>query len=139
MAVVGMQITNRSTFAKGRRFGSVGVYERIDGMLQFAVSPGHPRNAGIIDLDLAPRDGAGHVRFQAGFTLLQPVDAGRSSGRLLVCCPNRGGRALSYHRASGAARPGEGIDPGDGLLMHRGWGIAWVGWQWDVPAGRDAV
>lgn len=59
MAVTALEVRSRRTYAEGRSFGSVGPYERIDGIIRFAVDPAHERNGTIIDLDKAPRDTSG--------------------------------------------------------------------------------
>lgn len=134
MAVVGWEITARGPYADGRAFGEVGAYERVDGVLRFAVDPVHAANAGIVDLDLAARDAAGMVAFAADFCLLQPVDAARGNRRLLFDVVNRGRKVAPRHinRAAPEAVPTASIDPGDGFLFRRGWALAWCGWQWDV-------
>src|SRR5687767_15910428 len=90
MSVASLEITRREPFAGGHLFGDAGAYERIDGLLRFAVDPARAGNAVIVDLDKAPRDSAGLVTFSADLSLLQPVDAQRASGRLLLEIPNRG-------------------------------------------------
>ena len=134
MAVVGVDITKRYPFANGTSFGEVGRYERIDGILHFAVSPQDPHNSLIVDLDKGARDQDGRVQFAGDFTLVQPIQPGRANGRLLVNVPNRGRRNWNaMNRAPRSPVPTEEIDPGDGFLMRRGWSVASLGWQWDVP------
>ena len=69
MAVEGLSIERRAPYLDGREFGETGAYERIDGLLTFAVDPDHPANDAIVDLRLAPRDADGKVRFQSDFCL----------------------------------------------------------------------
>jgi len=139
MAVTQFEITSRAPFEGGRDFGA-GAYERIDGTLHFAVDPEHAANREVVDLDLAPRDEDGRVRFSADVTLLQPVDAARANGSLLLDVVNRGLRTfVRYNRASTDRDHPEVIPVGDGYLMRHGWTMASVGWQWDVPAGRGLV
>lgn len=133
MPVSTFEIHVREAFEGGAAFGDGGAYERIDGVLHFAVDPLHAANAGIVDLDLAARDDRGLVRFDADVTLLQPVDPARANGRLLADVPNRGGRTfMAYNLAARDAQRPQWIPPGDGFLMNRGWTIASIGWQWDV-------
>jgi len=134
MAVIGIEIKSRQPFADGQAFGEAGSYERIDGIVRFAVDPGHPANAAIVDLDKAERDGESRVQFAADFSILQPTDPARGSGRLLYEVVNRGRRNISRHlnRAPAAPVLTDAIDPGDGFLMRHGWTAAWCGWQWDV-------
>jgi hypothetical protein len=140
MAVTKLEIASRVPYAEGRAFGDVGVYERIDGMIHFAVEPEHEANRAIVDLDRALRDAEGRVRFQADFCLLQPVDPARGSRRLIYEVLNRGRKGLTrmFNHAPPEATPSPAIDPGDGFLMRRGWSLAWCGWQWDVIAS-DAL
>jgi hypothetical protein len=135
MAVVKFEVQSREPYEGGVPFGDAGAYERIEGVLHFAVDPLHAANVGIVDLDRAPRDERGLVHFSADLSLLQPIDGSKANGRLLADVVNRGGRTfVSYNLAP---RDPKGIPPGDGFLMRRGWTIAAIGWQWDVvrPAG----
>lgn len=134
VAVSGFEVTGWAAYLEGREFGEVGAYERIDGLLRFAVDPDNPANAAIVDLRLAERDATGKVRFQADFCVLRPVDAERGNRRLLLELPNRGRKLAPrlFNRAPSEAPPTANILPGDGFLMRHGFAIAWVGWQWDV-------
>jgi hypothetical protein len=134
VAVVGLEIRSRTSFAEGLDFGDIGPYERLDGTISFAVDPGHPANRAIVDLDKAERDRDGRVRFSADFCMLQPVDAERGRRRLLFEVVNRGRKNIPKHfnRAPAPVVPVEQIEPGDGFLLRRGWTMAWCGWQWDV-------
>jgi hypothetical protein len=140
MAVTHLELLARAPYAEGRAFGDAGAYERIDGVLHFTVEPEHEANRAIVDLDRAPRDPEGRVRFRADFCLLQPTDATRGSRRLLYEVLNRGRKGLTrmFNHAPPEATPSVAIDPGDGFLMRRGWTLAWCGWQWDVIAS-DAL
>src|SRR3954467_2795073 len=131
MAVIGIEIKSRQPFADGQAFGEAGCYERIDGIVRFDVDPGHPANAAIVDLDKAERDGESRVQFSADFSILQPTDPARGSGRLLYEVVNRGRRNISRHLNRAPASPvlTDDIDPGDGFLMRHGWTAAWCGWQ----------
>ena len=51
-----LRITERFAFADGESFGTAGPYERLTGRVRFAVDPLAPAQAGIVDLDKAPRD-----------------------------------------------------------------------------------
>lgn len=128
MSVSHLEVTRRSSFAFD--------YERVDGRLHFAVDPSHPANSRITDLDRAPRDAQGRVRFWADFVLLQPADPGRANRRLLYYVVNRGLRTgVPFNRAAPrlpTLPPTDEIDVGDGFLMQRGWTVAMCGWQWDV-------
>jgi hypothetical protein len=60
-----LDVAERFVFAGGQDYGAAGAYERIKGRARFAVDPGAPAQAGIVDLDKAPRDADGLVRFAA--------------------------------------------------------------------------
>ena len=73
------------------------------------------------------------MHFTADFCILQPSDPERGSRTLLYLVANRGRRVLprQLNRATDLAGS-EDIDPGDGFVFHRGFTVAWCGWQWDV-------
>jgi hypothetical protein len=109
-------------------------YEWVSAVAHYAVDPDAPASARIADLGLAPRDGDGKVRFSGDVVLLRPDGGGNR--RALLAVPNRGMVRLPFCGAG--ALPGSVRTPpstGDGFLLSRGWTIALVGWQWDVPRG----
>ena len=100
MAIIALEIKARQILAGGRGFGVIGRYLQLDGTAHFAVDPGHPGNRCITDLDLAPRDSDGRVRFAADVRILTPEDQQRSR-RLLFDVVNRGNQlALACSIAS---------------------------------------
>src|SRR5713226_2404271 len=60
--------------AGGHAFGSGGAYEKVRGTVEFQIDPTDPRNVGITDLELAPRNADGLVSFDADYMLLYPAD-----------------------------------------------------------------
>jgi hypothetical protein len=134
MAGVAFEILNRTPFAAGQSFARVGPYERIDGVLTFAVDPTHDTNAGLTDLAIAPRDDAGLVRFASDLTLLVPTDPSRGNGRVIIDVVNRGRRRVvpAFNLVEPDRRGTAEISVGDGFLFGRGFSVASVGWQWDV-------
>ena len=94
MAVVDLEPIRRFPYAQGREFGNAGPYEQIDATLTFAVDPAHRANSLIVDLQYAPLDSDGRVRFTADFSIVRPVDPNRGANRLLVEIPNRGRRRV---------------------------------------------
>ena len=135
MALTRLEIVRREPFEDGRAFGETGSYERVDAIAHYAVDPGHPANASIVDLDRAQRAPDGMVHFSGDATFLVPVDPARANRALLLDVPNRGNRIAmrSFNMAPFDLMPTDEITPGDGFLLERGWCIAWCGWQWDVP------
>jgi Alpha/beta hydrolase domain len=130
MAVTALEIKTCSPFAQGTAFGDVGPYEQLDGTVYFAVDPHHPRNAGITDLKLAPRDAQGLVHYSADFRVLKPVALPYGNQRLLLDIVNRGNPTVLTNFNSALGR----LELGNGFLMRQGYTVVWCGWQDDVPA-----
>ena len=130
MAVTSLEIKTCSPFASGSAFGDVGPYQLLEGTVHIAVDPDHPRNAGITDLQLAPREAQGLVQCTADVRLLQPVAPQYGNQRLLLDVVNRGNATVLTNFNSAVGR----LDPGNGFLMRQGYTVVWCGWQDDVPA-----
>lgn len=110
-------------------------YERVDGVVRFAVDPDHPANRAVVDLVLAPRSEDGLVRFNADLIVLRPTDVDRRSGKLLGWVTNRGRIGLlpfSVPPPGFVPTISPEIEAGNGFLLRHGWTIALLGWQWDV-------
>jgi hypothetical protein len=138
MAVVRLEVTRREPVLGGAPFGAAGPYEKLEGVLHFAVDPASPVHEPIADLGLAPRDPSGLVPSSADFYLLRPLGGG--SRRLLLDVPNRG-RKIALGMFNSAPRSNDPAGPedfGNGFLMRHGYTVAWVGWQPDVPR-RDGM
>ena len=115
MSVIEVEIHGREPYAGGQEFDSSGAYERSDGVLTFAVDPEHAVNRDIVDLELAPRDDKGRVRFRSDFTLLTPRDPAKGNGRLIVDVVNRGRkRAVALFNRVPAAPASADVPAGDG-------------------------
>src|SRR6266498_4170991 len=95
MAVVGFEIKSKQLVAGGKEFDGVGAYEQLDGVAHFAVDPANPLNSSITDIQLAPRDNEGRVRFSADVRILAAVDSERGNHRLFFDVPNRGNRVAT--------------------------------------------
>ncbi len=135
MTAIRFEVHERKPYAEGRAFGGFGAFEHIEGRIHYAVAPDHPANAGIVDLDLAPRQPDGRVAFAGDFTLVAP--ASRPAAALLVDVPNRGRRLAfsQFNRAGPADLLRDPCAPGDGFLFRHGFALACIGWQWDVGEG----
>ena len=136
MPVIGFDVTRSEPVAGGKGFGNAGAYRRIEAVAHYAVDPEHPANEGVTDLELAERDGNGRVLFEGDVSMLVPDDLTNASGALMVEVPNRGNRVAlrSFNQAPVDLTPTDEINAGDGFLMRHGWCVAWVGWQWGMPA-----
>jgi hypothetical protein len=80
-----------------------------------AVDPHHPSNAGIADLQRAPRDAHGLVHYSADVRILQPVALQRGNQRLLLDIVNRGNPTVLTNFNSAVGR----LEPGNGFLMRQ--------------------
>ena len=134
MPVTAVNIKQRQPYAGGQPFGSAGSYERIDGVLNYAVDPQNPANQTITDLQYAPVNDAGRVCFASDFTLVAPTDPSAGNGRLIVEVVNRGRRRTIafFNRAPTPPITSTEIPEGDGFLLKYGYSVLSIGWQWDV-------
>jgi hypothetical protein len=135
-AVERIEVSERVPFASGMTFGEAGSYEKIRGVAHFALDPGTPSNARIVDLERAPRDADGKVRFSSEFLMLRPI--GRES-TLIYDVNNRGNIAI-LGQLNGKVPlhndPTTVADAGDGFLMRHGFTLLFSAWTWDVaPQG----
>ena len=143
MAVTGLRDVAGEPYAGGSPWDLPGrpavPYEWVRAVADVAVDPDLPANSGVVDLDLAPRDGDGLVHARADLRLLAPAAGGNR--KLLVVIPNRGMLGgVPFSVGAPLASFGAPVpDPGDGFLLQRGWSVAWVGWQWDVLRGEAAL
>ena len=130
-------VADRRPFADGHIFDGVGPYERLSGRAHFAVDPAAPAQSGIVDLEKAPGDRDGRVRFAADFMILKPAEMARGNRRLFFDYGNRGNkRALQFFNDAAASNDPLAPDhAGNGFLMRRGYAVAWLAWQGDMLPG----
>ena len=134
-----IEITERETpVFGGAEFGAVGAYERLHGTAFCELDPAHALNAGIVNLDKAPRNARGHVEYQVDFRILKPIDLDRGNGWLVYDVPNRGNQPV-MPRLNGAPEGGHPQTAGNGFLMRHGFTVVWSAWQGDVPPGADRL
>ena len=140
-ALLRIEVLERSDVLDGRPFGRTGAYERIVAKAYFAVDPNLPANRIVADLDKAPRNAQGLVEFSSGLYVLKPRDPARGNGAVLYEVSNRGGKGMLsfFNRASGSPDPRTAPEFGDGFLMEQGYTLAWLGWQFDVPADKPQL
>jgi hypothetical protein len=137
--VTRIQITTKEspTFG-GYAFAGVGPYEKIVGKAFGELDPRDPRNAPIVDIQLAPRNKRGKVEYAFDFYLLKPVDLGKGNHKVMYEPPNRGAKTHGgLNRGAGGNDPGSVTDPvalANTFLLSRGYTMAWSGW--DASAGR---
>lgn len=113
----------------GKAFGAAGRYEKIVGRAFGEVDPQHPLNAGIQDIELAPKNARGKVEYVTDFYLIKPIDMTKSSHTLVYNVINRGNKGRDNMGAAGGNDP---TDPGDAFYEKRGFAMMWSGWQADI-------
>jgi len=134
MTVERIEILEREAYADGQAFGDVGPFELIRATVHYAVNPDQPDHRRITDLDRAPRDADGCVRFSGDLILIRPADPGRGNGSIVIDVPNRGRNTLpgSLNMTPRDRAFIDPLDPGDGFLFRHGFSVASVAWQWNT-------
>ena len=90
-----------------------------------------------MDLDKAPIDDRGLVRFAADFMILKPREMERGNRRVFYDYGNRGHkRALQFFNdAPHSNAPIALAHAGNGFFMRRGYAVAWLAWEGDMLPG----
>ena len=135
-----IQITAKEspTFG-GYSWPGVGQYEKIVGKAFGEIDPKDPKNAVIVDLQLAPRNAKGLVEYSFDFYILKPMDLAKGNHKMLYEPPNRGRKTIAaLNRGVGGNDPGSVKDAAllaNSFLMPQGYSISFSGW--DFSAGAD--
>lgn len=134
--MVEISYTSVEPFAEGAELGEAGAYERVIGILRGWLDPEDAGNAGIVNIDKAPRDANGRVAYEADFFILRPADPAKRNGKVLYDVVNRGMKlALTWLNDAPETLPVCNNDPkdladaGNRFLFRDGWTIAWSGWE----------
>ncbi|HEY5757229.1 MAG TPA: alpha/beta hydrolase domain-containing protein [Steroidobacter sp.] len=132
--LVKLEVKSTEPAFAARTFGAVGQYEVIRAVAHYRVDPAARVNAGLVNLQKAPRDEQGRVAFDADVVILKPVEMTKGNGRMVYEMVNRG-RPLSLGLLNRAARGGFSAAPeaGDGFLMNAGFTVVMSGWQAEYP------
>jgi hypothetical protein len=144
--VVRFVVEQKRPIAEGASFGDAGPYERLDGTVYIEVDPRDPLNAGIVNLDKAPKTAKRLVGFSSPFFILKPVDMARGSRKFLYGVNNRGNKLdFTWRTISSQTglnnnnNPLSAADFGDGLLLRLGYAYVDAGWQGNVAPGADRL
>ncbi|MFM1895305.1 MAG: hypothetical protein RLZZ385_379 [Pseudomonadota bacterium] len=122
--VTRIEITERRTISEQ---GVAFHYEAIHGLIHFVLDPEDPDNQKVVDIQYAPRNGAGLVEYAADFKLLVP-SADIANGSLVYMVNNRGnGRVAPEISLSG--------DP----LSKQGFTWLLTGWINELEAGNSRL
>jgi hypothetical protein len=142
MPITAITVADIAEFADGLEFGEAGAYVRIRGVARGVLDPKAAQNAGIVDLDKAPRNALGQVEYTADFYILRPVDLAKGNGAIFYEASNRGSKAILARFNNATARsndPSTAEHAGDGFLMRRGFTLVWNGWMPGLPSGNDLL
>ena len=142
--VIRIVVEQKRLVLDGKGFGDVGPYERLDGTVYFEVDPDDPLNAGIVNLDKAPKTPEGRVGFSAPFYILKPVDMARGNRKIFYGINNRGNKleyAWRTHLPNGTRNnnPTTEDDFGDALLLRLGYTYVDAGWMGNLAPGNDRL
>ena len=141
MALVKLDINRTMPYADGQVFGETGPYLLLEGTAHFAVDPLSAVNTEVTDIDLAPRDSEGQVRFSSRFAMLQPADPDKGNRSVFFDVVNRGGRTAfkTFNSGDPQPEPARPLDPGNGFLLRHGYTVVWCGWQPDLPSTAGLI
>ena len=114
--VIQVTITSRTPFADDVP-DKVGRYERIRGVVVYALDPEHEANQAVVDLGLAAQNGEGQVEFYGDFEIIAPLDRSLAQPTVLYDVNNRGRRRW-------------GVQP---FFLRHGYVTVWSGWIAQVP------
>jgi hypothetical protein len=89
--VVNEELSESPTFG-GYSWPGVGQYEKITGKAFAEVDPLDPKNAGIVDIQLAPRNANGNIEFSFDFYILKPINLRHGAHKMMYEPPNRGNK-----------------------------------------------
>ncbi len=140
--IVAVRIDRTEPFADGAAFGAAGAYERVTGVARGEVDPRDPANAGIVNLERAPRNARGLVEYETDFYLLRPADPAKGNRKIVYEVNNRGRKLLfSYFMdaTTGGNEPRTVADAGNALLLRQGYILAWSGWDPDAPRAAGGL
>jgi hypothetical protein len=139
--ITGIEITSRAPFVGGAPFGSVGAYERIDGVAIGELDPAAAGNRGIVNLDKAPRNARGRVEYRSDVCILRPADPDKGNGRLLYEVNNRGRIMLFANLCAGKPgnQPQTAADLGNALPLRLGFTLVWCGWDPGAPRANGGL
>src|SRR3954468_21279210 len=79
-----IEITAHESPTFGRfSWPGVGQYEKLVGKAFGEVNPHDPKNSGIVDIQLAPQNPRGNVKYDFDFYILKPIDLNKGNHRVM--------------------------------------------------------
>ena len=140
--IVVVRVDRTEPFADGASFGTAGAYERVVGVARGEVDARDPANAGIVNLNRAPRNARGLVEYETDFYLLRPADPAKGNRKIVYEVNNRGRKLLFPYfmdATTGGNDPRTAADVGNGLLLRQGYTLAWSGWDAGAPRAAGGL
>lgn len=144
MAIVEIKVDAVEPFAGGQSFGEAGGYLRIRGRAKGELDPAAAENAGIADLDKAPKNPRGMIEYETDFFILRPIERQPGGGVLVYDVTNRG-RKVILGRLDEAGADADANDPktardvGLGFTLGRGYSLVWSGWDPGAPRANSGM
>ena len=138
--IASLEVVDRVSPAfNGRSFGEVGQYELVKARAHALADPLSPRNVGVVDLQLAPRNAQGLVEYSFDVAFLKPVDPKKANGTAVVEVTNRGKPILqtSLLNGNGNLRAEGGTSKAS--MLEKGYTLVWTGWQSDIDQAPDVM
>lgn len=115
-------IQSSEAYNGGKSYGSVGQYEVLKGYAIGELDPSNSLNAGIVNLDKAPRNSRGRVEYKVDVEILKPVDMKKGNGTLFYDVVNRGHKVILPF-----------------INLADGYTVVWSGWQGELLQSPDLV
>src|SRR5262245_55012190 len=151
--VVSVQMNPPTVAFGGFSWPGVGQYVKITGVAYAEVDPADPKNALIVDINLAEaqagpntpgKTASGKVAYLLNFYILKPADLAavdsskNGKGKVMYEPPNRGGKTwTALGRVTGGGNDPATITDAtvlaNSFLMPRGYTLVWSGWEPLVP------
>jgi hypothetical protein len=136
--VVRVDISEQREWIDGHDF-EAGRYEMLAGTVYYEIDPKAASATDIADIQFAPRNSKGKVEYSGPFLLLRPSDPAKANGTTIVEIPNRGGpqtNSILYNAFPLTLTKNQTKDISYNGIFDRGYIMAWVGWQADLPLGQ---
>ena len=140
--IVDFSVTRVEPAFGGKAFGKWGRYLRIRGVATGLLDPSDPRNTVIVDLDKAPVDHNGLVKYKVDVVIMRPEQGG--NGSLVYSVTNRSRFMdlyfFNWNREYRFASNQLAVeDAGDGLVMNEGFTFVWSAWDGSIQPGDGVL
>ena len=140
--IVNVAVTEVAPAFGGKAFGEWGRYLKIRGVATGLLDPSDPRNKVIVDLDKAPVDHNGLVKYKVDVVIMRPEQGG--NGSLVYSVTNRSRFMdlyfFNWNREYRFASNQLAVeDAGDGLVMKEGFTFVWSAWDGSIQPGDGVL